>query len=182
MLSWRNIEYLKKGNSVQVRAYKVISELNILNDLRAYDPILVGTIPIALNIPGSDLDIICEVYDFDVFEKLINKLYSDMDSYVVNRKIDGEGKTILVTNFFFMDFEFEIYAKSANTETFNGYRHMIIEDRIIKSLGEDFRKRVIELKMSGIKTEPAFAQLLGLSGNPYEALFNLNLDDYKCEE
>ncbi|MCT4634059.1 MAG: DUF4269 domain-containing protein [Firmicutes bacterium] len=182
MHSWKNIDYLKNGNPVQLKAYEAITELNILNDLKGYDPILVGTIPIAIDIEGSDLDIICEVYDFDDFERLIVKLFGDLDSFIVKRKIDKDEKNILVANFFFMDFEFEIYATSANIETFNGYRHMIIEDRIIKSLGEDFRKRVIELKMSGIKTEPAFTQLLGLSGNPYEALFNLNLDEYKCEE
>ena len=49
---------------------------------------------------------------------------------------------------------------------------MIIEAEILEEKGEDFRQKIIELKKSGIKTEPAFAQLLNLKGDPYEALIN----------
>ena len=49
---------------------------------------------------------------------------------------------------------------------------MIIENEILKEQGEEFRKKIIELKIQGYKTEPAFAKLLQLSGNPYEAILN----------
>jgi len=50
---------------------------------------------------------------------------------------------------------------------------MIIEYRILLEKGEDFRKQLIELKRQGLKTEPAFALLLGLEGNPYTELLSL---------
>jgi hypothetical protein len=49
---------------------------------------------------------------------------------------------------------------------------MITEFRILQLRGEEFRHDIIALKKSGLKTEPAFASLLGLSGDPYEALLN----------
>ena len=47
---------------------------------------------------------------------------------------------------------------------------MVIEGRLLDLAGESFRHNVIELEQSGLKTEPAFARLLGLNGDPYEAL------------
>ena len=56
-----------------------------------------------------------------------------------------------------------------------GYLHMVIEYKILLQKGESFRQQVIALKQSGLKTEPAFAQLLGLPGNPYTALLEFNI-------
>lgn len=52
---------------------------------------------------------------------------------------------------------------------------MLIEATILNKYGEDFRRKIIELKESGVKTEPAFAQLLELKGNPYEGLLNFKI-------
>jgi len=172
MQNYRNIQYLKSGTPVQQSAYQAITELGILEILEAYDPILVGTIPIAIDIPRSDLDIICQVYNFDEFCKLIHTHFGACTDYNLRKK-SGQNGLILVVNFEFMGFVFEIYATSAQTESLNGYRHMIIESRIIDLLGDTFRKEVITLKLKGMKTEPAFAKLLHLIGDPYEALLSL---------
>jgi len=50
---------------------------------------------------------------------------------------------------------------------------MLIENKILEQEGKQFRKKIIALKEQGYKTEPAFATLLGLEGNPYEALLEL---------
>lgn len=172
MKDYRNIEYLKTGNEVQQSAYTAMTELGILEILKAYDPILVGTIPIALDVPRSDLDIICQVYDFDEFCQLIHAHFGRCNEYRLRKK-SGQNGLIIVVNFKFMGFEFEIYATSAQTESLNSYRHMIIESRILDLLGDTFRKQVITLKLKGMKTEPAFAKLLYLEGDPYDSLLSL---------
>ncbi len=53
------------------------------------------------------------------------------------------------------------------------YRHMIIEYRILLEKGEAFRQSIVELKRQGMQTEPAFALLLGLKGDPYTELLNV---------
>jgi hypothetical protein len=47
---------------------------------------------------------------------------------------------------------------------------MLIEHRLLLKHGEAFKNKVIELKQNGLKTEPAFAKLLGIEGDPYEEL------------
>jgi Domain of unknown function (DUF4269) len=62
---------MKKGTDRQQKAYAVIMELDILNDMNAYNPVLCGTVPIGVDIGSSDLDIIMEVQELDPFEELI---------------------------------------------------------------------------------------------------------------
>jgi hypothetical protein len=80
----------------------------------------------------------------------------------------------IVANFSIDGIAIEIFGQNIPTREQNGYRHMLIEHRILQERGEVFREAVIALKKSGIKTEPAFAQLLQIEGDPY-----LGLLEYK---
>ncbi|QCR22318.1 DUF4269 domain-containing protein [Pontibacter sp. SGAir0037] len=68
-MNCENIEYLKNGNSRQKQAYCILSEKGILSKLKIFDPILVETIPIDIDIENSDLDIICCFADKQCFIK-----------------------------------------------------------------------------------------------------------------
>ena len=61
MKKFESIEYLKNGNSRQVQSYKILKSINIFNILKEFNPILVGTIPIGIDIEKSDLDIVCQI-------------------------------------------------------------------------------------------------------------------------
>jgi ribosomal protein S18 acetylase RimI-like enzyme len=50
---------------------------------------------------------------------------------------------------------------------------MVIEGQLLVLGGQALRARVHELKRGGMKTEPAFAHALGLTGDPYAALLAL---------
>ncbi len=50
---------------------------------------------------------------------------------------------------------------------------MLVEYAVLQAGGEPWRRAVQQLKEKGMKTEPAFAALLRLPGNPYEALLAL---------
>ncbi len=50
---------------------------------------------------------------------------------------------------------------------------MAVQSRLLELDDGRFRAAVIALKQSGLKTEPAFADLLGLAGDPYKALLGL---------
>ena len=72
-MNWYNIEYLLSGNHKQKTAYKILKEIDIFNILKSYNPILVGTIPINIDLDTSDLDIICQVNHFEAFNQ--NRLF-----------------------------------------------------------------------------------------------------------
>ncbi len=51
-----------------------------------------------------------------------------------------------------------------------GFRHYVATARLIGIGGDDFRSKLRDLKLHGIKTEPAIARILCLSGDPYQSV------------
>jgi len=47
-------------------------------------------------------------------------------------------------------------------------------DIICEISGESARKKIIKLKKSGLKTEPAFAKYFNLKGDPFDELLKLS--------
>lgn len=164
-----NIEYLKKGNNRQRRAHAELTKLSIFEHLRDYKPILTGTIPIDIDIPESDLDIICQCSDHLKFAETLNSLYSDKEKYQIRTSKWNDLKST-IAKFRSEEFEIEIFGQDCPTESQNAYRHMVIEHKILNSQDDKFRAEIIRLKQGGMKTEPAFARLLGLQANPYQEL------------
>lgn len=166
---FNTLNYLKEGSLKQKRAYQVLTENNIMEILNAFDPILTGTIPIAVDIDSSDLDIICCFQNAVYFEKILYKNFSEYNGFKIrNRKTDTE--ETVICSFYTEHFEIEIFGQTIPTKEQNAYQHLLVEQRILEDNGEAFRQKVIALKKQGYKTEPAFCLLLGLTGDPYEAL------------
>jgi len=174
--NWKDISYLNYGNVKQKKIYEILINTKVLDILNDYIPVLVGTIPIGIDIENSDIDIVCKVDNFDVFEEVLVSNFRKYKDFKITHKEDK----VLVCNFIVNDVQIEIYGSNEDTDKSNGYRHMIIEDRLINLYGEAFKKEIISLKIKGLKTEPAFAKVLNLQGNPYEQL--LLLEMYSDEE
>ncbi|HBS46284.1 MAG TPA: DUF4269 domain-containing protein [Paenibacillus sp.] len=172
MNDWRNVNYLIHGTAVQKEVYNLLTELKIMNLLTDYNPLLVGTIPLGIQVEDSDLDIICEVYDPVKFKSLVVRFFGAMEGFVrESRGVQVIPRTKI--NFMAKGWPIELFGQPRRTELQNGYLHMIVEAEILAQMDDDFRERIILLKTSGWKTEPAFAKALGLEGDPYEALLEL---------
>ncbi len=170
--NWRDIRYLAAGTPVQREVYSVLTAHRLLERLREYDPVLVGTVPIGLQIEGSDLDIVCEVCDFDRFERDLRERFGDRPGFVGTRRIVG-GRERAKANFECGGWPIEVFGQAVPTSRQNGFAHMTVEYRLLRLLGMRFEERVRDLKRMGVKTEPAFARILGLAGDPYEEMLAL---------
>lgn len=171
-----NIEYLKFGTERQKQAFFLLTEHEILSKLKAYSPILVGTIPINIDIENSDLDIICYWKDKDKFINTLKEAFRDQQDFKIN---ENSLNNSVIANFVLYDFEIEVFGQNIPTKEQFAYRHMIIENELLEKNGIDFRNQIIELKKQGYKTEPAFAVALELTGNPYIEL--LKFENGKSE-
>ncbi|MCT2538238.1 DUF4269 domain-containing protein [Aquibacillus koreensis] len=162
------IYQLKHGNEQQKCAYRAISELEIMENLSEFQPMLCGTFPLDIAVGGSDLDIIMEVHDFDQFETKVIRLYRGMEGFSRKRNII-RNVPIVKANFVFGGFEFELFGQPQPTKKQNAYLHMIVEYHLIQA-DPSIKGNILMLKEQGYKTEPAFCKVLGLDGDPYGAL------------
>ncbi len=171
--NWHDITYLKLGNERQKNAYSVLNKLKIFKILREYDPTLGGTIPIEIDISESDLDLICEVYDLEEFEELVIKSFNRYDNFRIERQT-VKGLLTSLSYFGYTNFRIEIFGQLKPVIEQNGYRHMMVEKKLLEISGESARKQIIKLKKLGLKTEPAFAKYFNLKGDPFDELLKLS--------
>ncbi|QWU16625.1 protein of unknown function [Paenibacillus sophorae] len=178
---WKDLSYLKNGSPVQREVHALLKDLKLMNALADWDPVLAGTVPLGLQVPGSDLDILCEVHDFGAFRDAVERCFGGAADYRCSSR-EVNGKPRIVARFTAGKWPVEIFGQPVPVRRQNGYIHMVVEARILGILGEGFRDRVRLLKADGIKTEPAFAQLLALEGDPYISLLQLErLDEPALE-
>ncbi|MFF2909396.1 DUF4269 domain-containing protein [Paenibacillus sp. NPDC057934] len=169
---WLDISYLLQGTALQKEVHALLVRLNVMTLLRHYHPIFVGTIPLGIQVEDSDLDIICEVHDREAFAAQVGLHFGEMDQYSCESRI-VDGIPRIKINFTVEDWPLELFGQPRPSKKQNGYIHMDVEARVLNILGSPFRRQVIELKCQGVKTEPAFARLLQLEGDPYQAVLGL---------
>ncbi|MDR2011154.1 MAG: DUF4269 domain-containing protein [Bacteroidales bacterium] len=176
-INFLDISYLERGNNRQKIAYHIIKRNFIFEKLRKYDPVLVGTIPINIDIFNSDLDILCCWNNKQEFIIDITRYFENEDNFkIYTTKIRNEDTVI--ASFSLDESDIEIFGQKVPVEQQFGYRHMIVEYNLIKEKGEEFRKEIVRLKKVGYKTEPAFAKLLDLEGDPYIELLKYESKDF----
>lgn len=156
---------------MQRHAFHLIQQLNIFHDFAGYTPLLCGTIPLAIDVEGSDLDIIMEVHNFERYNDEVQSRFGKLDGFTLNKLTVKKIPTVLC-NFTFEGMDFELFAQPIPVVKQNAYRHMIIEHHLLLT-HPHIRDEIIPLKKQGLKTEPAFAKVLGLAGDPYEELLKI---------
>lgn len=176
MPDWRDPGYLRAGTPRQRRAASVLEDIGVLSALKAYDPILTGTVPIGLDVPTSDLDIVCDAADLDTFAAAAAALEPTDDFDIHHRRV--RSGPAIIARFSHRGERIELFAQSCPSERQDAYRHMVAEWRLLCLGGDRLRRRILSLKRRGWKTEPAVASLLGLDGDPFLAVLGLeNLSD-----
>ncbi|MDX1908056.1 MAG: DUF4269 domain-containing protein [Bacteroidia bacterium] len=169
-----DISYLRTGNERQQAVYDLLSRHQVMERLAGYDPILAGTVPIGLDVPGSDLDILC-------CWKRMEDFWADMHTGFRGEsgfysKILPQWQAAKVC-FELEGWPVEIFGQGCPTRQQRGYLHLVREHELLTRLGPKFRAQVMALRQAGVKTEPAFAAVLGLSGDPYEALLRYQVQE-----
>jgi len=168
-IDFTSITYLKTGSPVQQRVYHILTHHRVLTPLQVFAPVVVGTFPLDIAIETSDVDIACQFDAIEVFQAVVETNFSVYEGFTTTT-FNLRNIPTYVAKFALDGFLIEIFAQAIPVIQQYGYRHMLIEHKLLVEKGEEFKAQIIAYKQSGLKTEPAFAQALGLEGDPYEAL------------
>jgi hypothetical protein len=153
----------------------VLRQLDAGRRLDPFDPRVAGTPPLGLDLPGSDLDILCHAPDPDAFLAVLWPLCGGLPGFAV-WQWRGAYRP-LVARCRVAGWEVEIFAAADPVERQMGWRHLCIEARLLRLGGQRLHDAVMALRRRGMKTEPAFAAVLGLAGDPYRALLDCETQD-----
>jgi len=155
-----------------------LSESKILHLFDHYHPCISGTFPLDLEVDKSDLDIIFSSNDLHQF---INETDNHFNSYPNYKKsfFNYQNETSAVVNFDYHDLPVELFCQTKTTFQQQANLHFLIEGRLLKIFGNHLKRKILHLKKQGMKTEPAFGEVLNLN-NPYQDLLEIgHLTDYQ---
>lgn len=156
----------------------VLNELDLLARLARFEPTVIGTPPLEIDIESSDIDIACTAADFRQFESDVIAHFATAQGFVIEQLTifpDPAVRAAFVSH----DWEIELFCQTLPIKEQHGVRHFLIEKRLLAAEPQ-LRDKVLQGKRAGQKTEPAFASLLMLDGDPYEAM--LALENYSDRE
>ena len=150
---------------------QVVQNLSLLTILHEFDPVIIGTPPLGIALETSDIDIACSANNLAQFKTIIVTKFSKFDRFQCYDSI-WQNQNSVIVQFHAYDWDIELFCQMIPTHQQRGVRHFNIEQRLF-NIEPKLRGVILRLKQHGLKTEPAFAQALGLSGDPYVSILDL---------
>jgi len=165
---------MDEPETVRFPWHDVLPALDPHGRLAPFDPHIAGTPPLGLDLPSSDIDILCHAADAQIYLETVWALFSAHDDFHVWQWTGRPGDDRpIVARFKAMGWEIEVFGAAASVSDQAGWRHFNVERRLLAIGGQALRDRIMALRMQGMKTEPAFAVSLGIQADPYAALLDL---------
>lgn len=149
-----------------------LGETKTLEIFKKFNPCISGTIPLGIETETSDLDILFSSNDSQKFLSLCNEHFSHLTGYNCYES-EYQGLNAIIVNFTYNDLDIELFMQDKDSFQQQANLHFLIEGRLLKLLGSEFKEKIQLLKQRGIKTEPAFGQVLNLN-QPYQDLIQLH--------
>lgn len=167
-----NLEYKHSPTPMQSKALECLAKLNLFHDLKEFCPVFAGTIPLDIDIQGSDIDIICQVTDFARFQTRLRECFEAYQNFIITESY-GSNSRHSISQFDAHTFRIEIYGEQKPVTEQNGFLHLVAEAKLLEIGGPSSKDEIRKIKNQGHKTEPAFAEFFKINGNAYTELVKL---------
>ncbi|MCX6125505.1 MAG: VOC family protein [Proteobacteria bacterium] len=158
------------------RAGSFLKESDLLQRLLPWDPVISGSVPLGVDVADSDIDVLLWHPDLKRAGSEISAALESLGRIEWTQEACRQGECLvgrLNCGFpFESTFQFVIEFFVSNVSSFeqHSHLHLLAEYKILVQEGLGFREGIRKLKSTGLSTEQAFCQKLGIVGDPYEAL------------
>jgi hypothetical protein len=153
-------------------ARAILDRAGVFTKLSEFDPRWVGSIPLNLHGPGADADICCTGGDLDRFETALIETFGRLPRARITQNVHADEPSV-IAKLTIDDLDNEIFGRARPVEAHESYVHWLAEDRLLGLAEPRLRDDIRATKLTGLKTEPAFAKCLGLGGDPYVEMLKL---------
>ncbi len=150
----------------------ILKETQILKILEDLNPLVVNTFLLGIAQESSDLDILVQYDKNEEYKNFMTLHLKHLPNFKIEQ-FETRHQTSILASFDFKGLSFEIFAQEIPATKQVAYRHFLIEERLLKLGGPLLKEKILTLRKEGLKTEPAFAKALNLSGDPFEELLKL---------
>jgi predicted metalloenzyme YecM len=161
-----------------IRVWSAVNKSDILNLFFENNPLIAGTFPLDIYTETSDLDIILEAFDFNILSASLVKHFGSSQEFKIT-SLEVDHQPTLICNFIFDGIPFEVFAQNRPSVQQTAYLHLLIEERLLKIGGDSFKQKVKNARLSGVKTEPAFAEILMINTDPFKSLLDFQTKSFK---
>lgn len=163
---------LALGSEIQKSLYQDLEEWKIIKNLHGFKPTLVGSFPLDIATADSDVDILTKINLPSHLVKICYAKFRFLEGYAMEEK-NLHGEPTVIIRFKTKKFKYEIFGQKLDPVDQQAYIHLKVEERIIQHSSQKLKAKIIELKESGIKTEPAFCKILEIKGDSYKHLLDM---------
>lgn len=152
----------------RIAAAEALAQSRVLEALAPYSPTVVSTIWVGLDLPESDINMVCCFKCRSQFERRLIETLGGLKDFTLS-----SSKEALIARATLGAFPLEIYGSNVAISEQVAFRHYQVMQRLTFLSSADFSNRVRAYKTEGLKTEPAIAAVLNLQGEPFAAVMAL---------
>jgi hypothetical protein len=91
---------------------------------RPFDPRVAGTPPLGLDLPGSDIDVLCFAPDARIFSDIVWHAFSDAPAFIAKQWVDPP--RAVVVSFEAAGWQIQLYGEAIPVERQRGWRHFAL--------------------------------------------------------
>ena len=163
---------LSRGGARQKQAYEVIQRVRVFELLKDHSPVIAGALPLDIDTPESDIDVVCSASNLETFANEVRSLFGKYEGFELHHKLKKSVPSV-VARFREGSFTLEIFAQTESVFRQHAVVHMLVEARLLAFAPAEAKDFIRRRKQEGVKTEPAFAECFDISGDPYEELLKI---------
>jgi hypothetical protein len=132
------------------RSYEeALAEGSVLGALAQFNPRIAGTPPLGLDLPGSDIDVLCFAPDAHAFAAAVWHNFSSAPAFTA-KQLTRTPRPV-VASFEVAGWRIELYGEAIPVEQQRGWRHFAVEQRLLALGGEDLPVAVLALRGQGMQ-------------------------------
>ena len=146
-----------------------LTRQGVWDSLARFHPVMAGSIPLGLDTDASDVDVLVEALDLKTFRRVCERTWGSYPDFFVAGRV-WQNLPAVICRVRVDSLFCEVFAQAQPVALQRGFRHLIAEWRLLTIGGDALYHAVRAARRRGLKTEPAFAEVLRLEGDPYVAL------------